>query len=101
MSENHPENALMYFPTEEEWTHYVRPGKLSIEDKFPEKFTVANIPIADSRTKQPQAQQNVSRKKVVGKKKFTPGTSSIKDYFSQAGSRPESRGTNWEDEGDN
>ena len=39
----HPENNLLYFPTEEEWTLTIRPERLPIENKFPSHFTVGSL----------------------------------------------------------
>ena len=44
MDENHPENALAYFPTEEDWTMHVRPHRLELDEKFPAKYAVASLP---------------------------------------------------------
>ena len=44
MDENHLENALAYFPTEEDWTMHIRPRKLELEEKFPAKYVVASLP---------------------------------------------------------
>ena len=39
----HPENHLIYLPTDEDWTLTVRPEKIPMEDKFPAKFTVGSL----------------------------------------------------------
>ena len=44
MDENHPENALAYFPTEEDWMMHIRPRQLELDEKFPAKYTVASLP---------------------------------------------------------
>ena len=44
MDENHPENALVYFPTEEDWTLHIRPRRLELDEKFPVKYAVASLP---------------------------------------------------------
>ena len=36
--EIHPENALTYFPTEEEWTHNARPDRIPLQNRFPAKL---------------------------------------------------------------
>lgn len=40
----HPENNLPFFPTSEEWTLTTRPDKIPFEDRFPQRFTVNDIP---------------------------------------------------------
>ena len=44
MDENHPENVLAYFPTEEDWTMHIRPRRLELNEKFPAKYAVASLP---------------------------------------------------------
>ena len=44
MDENHPENALAYFPTEEDWTLHIRPHRLELDERFPAKYAVASLP---------------------------------------------------------
>lgn len=40
----HPENNLVYFPTDEDWTTVARPARIPFEDKFPERYTVGSLP---------------------------------------------------------
>ena len=44
MDEDHPENALTYFPTEEDWTYHSRPRELRLDERFPAKYAVASLP---------------------------------------------------------
>jgi hypothetical protein len=48
----HPENNLLYFPTDEDWTLTMRPDKLPLEDKFPTHFTVSSLPPPDRTQRQ-------------------------------------------------
>jgi hypothetical protein len=43
--ELHPENALTYFPTDENWTLNARPDRIPLENRFPEKYSVGLPPI--------------------------------------------------------
>jgi hypothetical protein len=44
MDDVHPENVLMYFPTEEDWTLHSRPQKVILDDRFPAKYMMASLP---------------------------------------------------------
>ena len=44
MDEGHPENVLMYFPTEEDWTYHSCPRELQLEERYPAKYAVASLP---------------------------------------------------------
>ena len=40
----HPENALTYFLTKEEWMQSARPERIPIDSRFPAKFAVGGLP---------------------------------------------------------
>jgi hypothetical protein len=40
----YPENNLLYFPTEEEWTLTPRPNRLQLAEKFPANYAVSAYP---------------------------------------------------------
>ena len=66
MDENHPENALMYFPTDEDWSTQVCPTKLDLDVKFPAKYAVASLPLPTTTTsneRQPPTRQIANKKK--------------------------------------
>ena len=63
MDENHPENALMYFPTDEDWSTQVCPAGLDLDAKFPAKYEVASLPLPTKETRQPPTRQVASKKK--------------------------------------
>ena len=44
MDEGHPENALTYFPTDEDWTFHSRPREMLLEEWFLAKYAVASLP---------------------------------------------------------
>ena len=48
----HPENNLVYFPTEEDWTTTARPSKLAFEDKFPIHLNVGSLPPPNCKERQ-------------------------------------------------
>ena len=63
MDENHPENALMYFPTDEDWSTQVCPPKLDFDLKFPAKYEVASLPLPTNNVRQPPTRQIASKKR--------------------------------------
>ena len=65
----HPENNLLYFLTEEEWTLTIHPERLPIEDKFPNHFTVGSLP-------QPNHTQRQLPSRPIEKKSKRPGNAS-------------------------
>jgi hypothetical protein len=42
--EKHPDNTLKYFPTDDVWTHEVRPERIPIPDRFPVRYAVGSLP---------------------------------------------------------
>jgi hypothetical protein len=53
--ENYPENSLPYFPTDEEWTLTLRPGRHQCSERFPAKYTVAAMQQPEQTTRTPVA----------------------------------------------
>jgi hypothetical protein len=81
LNEKHPENNLVYFPTNEEWTLTMRPDRIPLEEQFPSHFAVNSVPII---TKKPHGKG----KKLVPTKPITPNNTqgksqhTINQYFS-------------------
>jgi hypothetical protein len=44
-SKFHPENNLVYFPTDENWTTTSRPALIPFEERFPTRYTVGSLPM--------------------------------------------------------
>jgi hypothetical protein len=63
MDENHPENALTYFPTDEDWTKHAHPARIDIDTKFPAKYLVASLPPPAMDLRQPPTRQVKSKKR--------------------------------------
>ena len=42
-NERHPENSMVYFPTDKDWTLMTRPNRVPIEDRFPKRLAVNSI----------------------------------------------------------
>ena len=41
--ERHPENSMVYFPTDEDWTLTTRPIRVPLEDRFPKHLAVNSL----------------------------------------------------------
>lgn len=48
-----PENNMVYFPTDQDWTLASRPSRIPVEDRFPAKYAVNSLPIANRGTPRP------------------------------------------------
>ena len=48
----HPENNLVYFPTDEDWTLTARPGQIPFEDKFPTRLAIGSLPLPNRTARQ-------------------------------------------------
>jgi hypothetical protein len=44
MDENHPKNALMYFPTGKDWSMQAHPARIDLDTRFPAKYKVVSLP---------------------------------------------------------
>ena len=47
--ERNPENAMPYFPSDQDWTMVVRPDRIPLEERFPAKYAVNSLPLAGNR----------------------------------------------------
>jgi hypothetical protein len=63
MDKSHPENALTYFPTEEEWSTQTCPARIDLDIRFPAKYEVASLPLPKNNTQQPPTRQVTKKKK--------------------------------------
>jgi hypothetical protein len=63
MDESHPENTLMYFPTDEEWSTQAHPARLDLDTRFPAKYKVASLPLPKSDARQLPTRQVVKRRR--------------------------------------
>jgi hypothetical protein len=46
MDERIPENSMPFFPMEHDWTLVTRPIRVLMEERFPPRYTVQNLPYA-------------------------------------------------------
>lgn len=47
--ERYPENKMVYFPTDQDWTMSTKPARVPLEERFPAHFAVNSLPTAASR----------------------------------------------------
>jgi hypothetical protein len=76
--DNHPENNMVYFPTDEGWTLTTRPDRIPLEERFPQRFVVNSIQTTNKKnttttsrerpTKRPQAKGKGKEKAPAQKK---------------------------------
>ena len=59
--EMHPENALTYFPTDENWTLTARPDRIPLEERFPSRYAVGSLP-PPSNTRRQLPTREIERK---------------------------------------
>ena len=45
MDERNPENNMPFFPTEQEWSQVVRPSRINMDERFPDKYAVNSLPL--------------------------------------------------------
>jgi hypothetical protein len=69
--ENHPENHMVYFPTDEGWTLTTRPDRIPLEERFPQRFAVNSLPITNKRApannKRPAPTRRITTSDAQGK----------------------------------
>lgn len=82
----HPENTMVYFPTDERWTLTTRPDRIPLEERFPQRFAVNSLPLASKRPpargKKAAPTKPITRKNQPGKEQHT-----INHYFSRSQSK--------------
>jgi hypothetical protein len=49
LDERNPENAMPYFPTENDWTFTTRPSRIPLDQRFPSKYAVNSLVTANSK----------------------------------------------------
>ncbi len=49
MDKRNPENSMLYFPMEQEWSQMVRPSRIDMDERFPGKYTVNSLPLYGAR----------------------------------------------------
>lgn len=81
--ERHPENNMVYFPTDEGWTLTTRPDRIPLDERFPQRFAVNSLPTTSKRPpakgKKTASTKPITRKNQQGKEQNT-----INRYFSSS-----------------
>ena len=103
----HPENNLVYFPTDEDWTMTTRPFKIPLEDKFPTRFNVCSLPLPNQKARLPPTRP-IGKKSKRRNNNNGEGQAVIENFFtnertdtqSEPGEIPEIREDESEDEYD-
>jgi hypothetical protein len=49
----YPENKMVYFPTDEDWTLTPIPNRVQSEERFPKRFAVNSLPVANHNQSRP------------------------------------------------
>ena len=47
--ERYPENNMVYFPTDQDWTLTSKPNRIPLEERFPARFAVNSLPVTANR----------------------------------------------------
>ena len=50
IDERNPDNNMLFFPAEQEWTLVTRPSRVPFAEHFPDKFTANSLPLAIARS---------------------------------------------------
>lgn len=85
----HPENSLIYFPTEENWTLTSCPIRIPLEERFPQHYAVNSLPIT-SRKPNTKGKKPLMTKALTTKDAYRKEQSTINWYFSS--SQPKGKG---------
>jgi hypothetical protein len=59
--EKYPENTMVYFPTEQDWTLMSRPPRIPLDERFPRHLAVQNIPDASHKHRRPAVRLPANR----------------------------------------
>ena len=71
--ERHPENNMIYFPTNEDWMLTSKPNRRPIEERFPQHYAVNNLPTMNTnkrmntKGKKPMLTKPIASKDMQGK----------------------------------
>lgn len=84
--ENHPENKLVYFPTDENWTLTTKPDRIPIENRFPQRFAVNSIPIVHKKAPA-NHKKAVPTRRITSKDNQGKEPNTINNYFSRSQSK--------------
>ena len=70
--EKNPENGMVFFPTEQDWTLTMRPQRIPLEERFPQHYAVNSLQTQGHPSKRPFGEQRNARKHAKGKQRENP-----------------------------
>jgi hypothetical protein len=81
-SSYHPENNLIYFPTDKDWTTSTRPAQIPLEHKFPSQYTVGSLPMPNRKEHQLPT-QTIGKKSKCANYNIYNGQVVLDNFFSK------------------
>ena len=70
--EKNPENELVFYPTDQDWTLTTRPQRIPLEERFPQCFAVNSLQHHSCPNPRSQEDQRGARRRAKGKQKENP-----------------------------
>ena len=70
--EKNPENGLVFYPTDQDWSLTLRPQRIPLEDRFPQRFTVNSLHHQGRPNVVFPEEQREARRRAKGKQKENP-----------------------------
>jgi hypothetical protein len=66
--ERHPDNAMQYYPTDQDWTYALAPSasRVPLGERFPQKFAVNSLPIGRYKQTEKEHQQSAYGEEKAG-----------------------------------
>ena len=87
---NHPDNKLKFYPTDDAWTHEIRPAKLPFTERFPMRYAVGSLPLPAAGQKERELPTRIIGKQLKrqkGKGKAIPGQTTLDGFLQGSQSR--------------
>jgi hypothetical protein len=92
-----PENNMVYFPTEQDWTLTTRPNRIPTNERFPKHFAVNSLPITNRRTRKPSERppsgkqsgehntpRTTSRQNTDGRRPPPEGSDAVENFLNRS-----------------
>ena len=70
--EKNPENGMVYYPTDQDWTLTMRPQRIPLVERFPQQYAVNSLQTQGRINKRPIEEQRNTRRSTKGKQKENP-----------------------------
>jgi hypothetical protein len=52
-NDRYPENNMVYFPTDQDWTLTARPSRIPVQERFPKRYVVNSLPVTSRNPPRP------------------------------------------------